>query len=244
MAQAAPACVQCAAADAKLKLLAATCGHRFCEPCVQAQTLKGSGWRCPTCNVALSRMSFRQGGTAAAAFEQASFQHETKVRKRLARIFNKTRADFDSDRAFYDYEEMVEDVTFNLVHGIDKQANEARVQQWMRDNQAAIVERNKEADVRHRQLREQLVAEQALVDRRREEMLREAAEETRERRLERERLLRRVQLGQLDAGAAALEDELEAGLKRRLKKKQALDNGEEDGGPVAPGAGQRLLEAT
>ncbi len=243
MASAVPACVQCAAAEAKLRLLAAICGHRFCEPCVQAQTLKGSGWRCPTCSVPLSRASFRQGGTAA-SFEQASFQHETKVRKRLARIFNKTRADFDSDSAFYDYEEMVEDITFNLVHGIDKQATEARVQQWMRDNQAAIIERNKEADVRQRQRHQELVAEQALADRRREEMAHEAAEEVRQRRLERERLLRRVQLGQVDANAVPLEEELEAGLKRRLKKKQALEA--EDGGVVAAigVTGQHALEAT
>lgn len=179
---------------------------------MQSQLLAGS-FACPTCGSTLTRTSFRQGAAE-------SFQAEIKTRKRLSKIFNETRADFPSDRAFFDYEEWVEDITYKIVHGIDKAGSEAIVARYMKDNQAAIIERNREQEVRARAALQQLQAEQALADARREEMLREAAEEASERRKQREIVLSKVQLGQLVAGS--LETELEAGLKRRLKRKQAL----------------------
>jgi hypothetical protein len=228
-------CVLCGTTDPKVALVAAVCSHRMCSPCIQMQLLKGP-FDCPLCATKLSRVSFRQ------TVNTESFQQEAKTRKRLAKILNRTRADFDSDQAFYDYEEWAEDITYNIVHNIDRDANEAKLQAFIQANQTAIIERNKEMEIRNRTRLQELQAEQALSDQRHAEMAREAAELARERRKERENVLSKVQLGQV--GASSLEQQLEVGLKRRLKKKLALENAA--GLPMAPQQqqGAKALELT
>ena len=86
------------------------------------------------------------------------------------------RGDFASDKEYYDYEEWAEEITYNIVHNIDRAANEAKVQEFMKNNQAQIIERNKEMDLRCKLEKQQLLAEQQLADKRREEMIRQSAE--------------------------------------------------------------------
>ncbi|KAM7270979.1 hypothetical protein ACFE04_030193 [Oxalis oulophora] len=51
---------------------------------------------------------------------------EISIRKRIANIFNKREDDFPSLKEYNDYLEQVEDMTFNLIQGIDVQAIEEK----------------------------------------------------------------------------------------------------------------------
>ncbi|KAK3131720.1 hypothetical protein QOZ80_6AG0510450 [Eleusine coracana subsp. coracana] len=63
---------------------------------------------------------------------------EMTIRRRMARIFNKTQEHFPSLRDYNDYLEEVEDMTFNLIEGIDVEAIEAKVARYEKENQEQI----------------------------------------------------------------------------------------------------------
>lgn len=59
---------------------------------------------------------------------------EMSIRRRIARIFNKTREHFPTLKDYNDYLEEVEDMTFNLIEGIDVEAIEAKIARYEKEN--------------------------------------------------------------------------------------------------------------
>ncbi|KAJ9117043.1 hypothetical protein QFC22_004702 [Naganishia vaughanmartiniae] len=71
----------------------------------------------------------------------------------LYKPFNKTRDDFDSEREYNDYLEMVEDITFNLINNIDRPETESRITEYTNANSSQITSnasRAREATARQR----------------------------------------------------------------------------------------------
>ncbi|KAF5749488.1 hypothetical protein HS088_TW04G01457 [Tripterygium wilfordii] len=64
---------------------------------------------------------------------------EISTRRRIASIFNKREDDFPSLREYNDYLEEVEDMTFNLIEGIDVPAIEAKIAKYMEENSEQIM---------------------------------------------------------------------------------------------------------
>ena len=64
---------------------------------------------------------------------------EIAIRRRIANIFNKREDDFPSLREYNDYLEEVEDMTFNLIEGIDVAAIEARIAKYQEENTEQIM---------------------------------------------------------------------------------------------------------
>lgn len=64
---------------------------------------------------------------------------EIAIRKRIASIFNKREDDFPSLREYNDYLEEVEDMTFNLIEGIDVPAIEAKIAKYQEENAEQIM---------------------------------------------------------------------------------------------------------
>ncbi|CAB4288892.1 hypothetical protein PRUPE_7G266400 [Prunus persica] len=64
---------------------------------------------------------------------------EIVVRKRIASIFNKREEDFPSLKEYNDYLEEVEDMTFNLIDGIDVPAIEAKIAKYQEENAEQIM---------------------------------------------------------------------------------------------------------
>lgn len=64
---------------------------------------------------------------------------EIAIRKRIASIFNKREDDFPSLKEYNDYLEEVEDMTFNLIEGIDVAAIEARIAKYQEENSEQIM---------------------------------------------------------------------------------------------------------
>eukprot|EP00262_Sarcandra_glabra_P008773 TRINITY_DN2250_c0_g1_i1.p1 TRINITY_DN2250_c0_g1~~TRINITY_DN2250_c0_g1_i1.p1 ORF type:complete len:197 (+),score=44.50 TRINITY_DN2250_c0_g1_i1:94-684(+) len=68
-----------------------------------------------------------------------SYAKEMAIRKRIASIYNKREEDFPSLKDYNDYLEEVEDMTFNLVEGIDAAAIEAQIAKYQEENAEQII---------------------------------------------------------------------------------------------------------
>ncbi|MCL7036715.1 hypothetical protein MKW94_027760 [Papaver nudicaule] len=66
------------------------------------------------------------------------FAKEMVIRKRILNIYNKRQEDFSSLREYNDYLEEVEDMTTNLIDGIDVAAIEAKIAQYKEENAEQI----------------------------------------------------------------------------------------------------------
>ncbi|EES15357.1 hypothetical protein BDA96_07G216200 [Sorghum bicolor] len=63
---------------------------------------------------------------------------EMTIRRRIASIFNKTQEHFPTLKDYNDYLEEVEDMTFNLIEGIDVEAIEAKIARYQQENAEQI----------------------------------------------------------------------------------------------------------
>uniref|UniRef100_A0A803M8Z1 MAT1 centre domain-containing protein n=2 Tax=Chenopodium quinoa TaxID=63459 RepID=A0A803M8Z1_CHEQI len=68
-----------------------------------------------------------------------AFAKEVSIRRRIISIFNKREEDFPSLKEYNDYLEEVEDMTCNLIEGIDVPAIEAKIAQYERENSEQIM---------------------------------------------------------------------------------------------------------
>lgn len=64
---------------------------------------------------------------------------EMAIRRRIASIFNKHEDDFPSLREYNDYREEVEDMTVNLIEGIDVAVIEAYIAKYQEENAEQIM---------------------------------------------------------------------------------------------------------
>lgn len=68
-----------------------------------------------------------------------SFAKEMAIRKRIGSIYNKREDDFPSLKDYNDYLEEVEDMTFNLIEGIDVAEIEAKIAKYQEENAEQII---------------------------------------------------------------------------------------------------------
>jgi CDK-activating kinase assembly factor MAT1 len=72
------------------------------------------------------------------SLEETQTEKDFALRRKLKTLFNKTEADFASKEAYKDYEELVEDSIYNLVHSIDVEATKAAIESYRHDNTRLI----------------------------------------------------------------------------------------------------------
>ncbi|CAM8931030.1 unnamed protein product [Rhodiola kirilowii] len=68
-----------------------------------------------------------------------SFSKEMQIRRRIAGIFNKREEDFESLREYNDYLEEVEDMTCNLIDGVNVPAIEEKIARYQEENAEQIM---------------------------------------------------------------------------------------------------------
>lgn len=68
-----------------------------------------------------------------------TYAKEMAIRKKIGSIFNKREEDFPSLREYNDYLEEVEDMTFNLIEGIDVPTIEAKIAIYQEENAEQIM---------------------------------------------------------------------------------------------------------
>lgn len=80
-------------------------------------------------------------------------EKDAKVRRRIRSIYNKKEEDFPTLLEYQNFEERVEDIIFNLVHGIDRETTEAAVREYEKSNMRDIAKKqSKMQEAEHREL--------------------------------------------------------------------------------------------
>lgn len=112
------------------------CYHKICESCVDRIFSLGPA-QCPYtgCDKILRRNKFKTQ-----IFDDVGVEKEVDIRKRVFNVFNKTLEDFDYNQEEYDkYLEEVEDIIYNLDHGIDMEQTEERLRTYEELNKQLIM---------------------------------------------------------------------------------------------------------
>lgn len=120
------------------------CYHKICESCVDRIFSLGPA-QCPYkgCDKILRKNKFKTQ-----IFDDVYVEKEVDIRKRVFNVFNKTIDDFNGDsEAFNKYLEDIEDIVYNLDHGIDVVKTEEKLRTYEELNKQLIqnnMERNRQ----------------------------------------------------------------------------------------------------
>lgn len=75
--------------------------------------------------------------------DETEVERDYSIRRKLSAIFNKREADFSSINDFKNYEEMVEDIIYNLVNYIDVEKTNRQVEQYKSQYRNEIIANEK-----------------------------------------------------------------------------------------------------
>lgn len=113
------------------------CYHKICESCVdRIFSLGPSTCPYPGCGKLLRKNRFKNQ-----VFEDINVEKEVDIRKRVCSIYNSTEEDFATPADYDKYLTEVEDIIFNLAHGIDVATTEAALTKYEQDNKINILEK-------------------------------------------------------------------------------------------------------
>ncbi|KAK4637231.1 RNA polymerase II transcription factor B subunit 3 [Fulvia fulva] len=193
------------------------CYHKMCESCVDRIFSHGPA-QCPIkgCSETLRKNRFRQQ-----TFEDIKVEREVDIRKKVAAVFNRREDEFESLRAYNDYLNEVEDITFNLINNIDLEDTERRFRAYEDQHKSEIAENASLAQQESMSYSALQKAEREQAKQRREATRREEAEEKREAAANKKDMLRRLESGQ-DPEQIAREGQGVA-LKKRMNRQAAAE---------------------
>jgi len=214
-----PVCKSDRYLNPKLRLLVSACYHKMCESCIDRLFTLGPA-PCPICNKTLRKLAFMPQ-----TFEDLVVEKEVAVRRRLAKDFNKRREDFPDLKAYNNYLEEVEDITFNLINDIDVPQTEARIVKFRQEN-AALIETNVQRDASYAAaLREQEQHDRQVREERARALAAEemAARETKE--AGRRELLDRLEHSDKDANKLVAKTRAELARRQQQAKTASAGSG-------------------
>ena len=113
------------------------CGHYFCSNCAERQFARKRSFSCPKCKHEVKRIWL-----SSKSLEQLECEKDVSIRKMVKDVYNKIEKDFTTLLEFQNYEEEVEDIVFNLVHGIDVDNMRSKIETHKAENAKIIGERN------------------------------------------------------------------------------------------------------
>ncbi|KAL0140831.1 CDK-activating kinase assembly factor [Mucor lusitanicus] len=202
-----------------LKLLVSPCFHKMCESCIDRLFSAGPA-PCPICQQVLRKNQFMSQ-----IFEDLAVEKEVRIRKRAARVFNKRAEDFPSLRAYNDYLEMVEDITFNLMNEVDVAETEAKIAAYEMENKDSIAA-NQAKNVNEQRFRSyQDEMEKQEREQKREEYLQQLEEERKQKEMEKSDII--SELASTNKSAQAVIQTRQAtALKRSSARQQQQQQSE------------------
>lgn len=187
------------------------CYHKICESCVDRIFSLGPA-QCPYkgCDKILRKNKFKTQ-----VFDDVGVEKEVDIRKRVFNVFNKTLDDFDGDTDAYNkYLEDVEDIVYNLDHGIDVAKTEEKLRTYEDINKQLIManmERSKQ-DLENFEQRQKFEKEMKLKKRILEKQIQEEDMANKE-------WAKREIVNQLSTSGDA--DEVIANVKKTVKLKKS-----------------------
>eukprot|EP01031_Cornospumella_fuschlensis_P032479 gene32479-39268_t len=105
------------------------CGHKFCPSCIKREFQSKRQFACPRCKIMVT-----EGKLSRRSLEETLSERDFAIRRKLRSIFNKTEEEFESDKHFKDYEEMVEDYIYNLVNCVDVESTKQAIESYRQEN--------------------------------------------------------------------------------------------------------------
>jgi len=193
------------------------CYHTICQSCVDRIFSHGPA-QCPipSCGKTLRKQRFR-----VPTFEDLHVEREIDIRQKVAAVFNKREDEFESLRAWNDYLNEVEDITFNLVHSIEVEETNRRFDEYRSAHEQDIRENALLAEEERKSFSAAQKRERQQARERREAARREEEDERRETEENRKDVLKRLASGQ-DAEVVARQGQ-QVQLKKRLDRQAATE---------------------
>ncbi|KAJ1656375.1 TFIIH/NER complex subunit [Dispira simplex] len=209
-----PVCKSDRYLNPSMKLRVPPCFHKMCEGCIDRLFSLGPA-PCPVCQQILRKTNFWMQ-----TFEDLQVEKELQIRKRISRYFNKRREDFKSLRQYNDYLEEVENMTFNLIYGVDVQETEERIQRFAQENRDLIANNaaRQQREERMQQHRREL--ERSEKEQQHQRYLQQLEEEEQAKRTERDQLIDQLASSKLPAKDIITQRAIT--LKRSSMRKSAV----------------------
>lgn len=112
------------------------CGHTFCNTCINKELSISKGFACSKCGsvVTLSKLVER-------STDETEVNRDFRIRRKILSIYNKTEKDFNTLLEYNNYVEMIEDMIFDLVSGINEDSIQKEIATYSKTNSIEIIER-------------------------------------------------------------------------------------------------------
>jgi predicted RNA-binding Zn-ribbon protein involved in translation (DUF1610 family) len=175
-----------------------TCGHKFCDMCLDHELNRKRQFACPKCRAMVTREKLSRK-----SLDENEVERDFRIRRRICSIFNKAEDQFASLDDFKDYEELREDIIYNLVHEIDVQATEQRVKAYEAEN-LVLITTNQSKILEEKSREQQAIRAQEEQRKARIAALQDAMNKEKVLRKEHERQMNEFLLGERDEVSAKL----------------------------------------
>lgn len=106
-----------------------TCGHKFCESCIQRELNRKRSFLCPICNTAVTKDKL-----STKTFEEIEVEKDVAMRRKIRTLFNKSEDDFQTQEEYENYQELIEEIIYNLVHEINVNETKQFIENYEREN--------------------------------------------------------------------------------------------------------------
>ena len=174
----------------EIELLMSTCFHLMCTKCIDRIFVVGRQTQCPQCHQVIKKHLFQLQ-----LFEDISIEKDLKIRKRVDSIYNQRQEDFDKLDDFNNYIEHKEELIMNLLAGTEIAKTEKEIKQYELENREAILNNQ------YKEHAQQQITKNKIQDgdkrrlERHSKFLQDSKREKQEKAVERERLLKQLELG-------------------------------------------------
>ncbi|KAK9895734.1 CDK-activating kinase assembly factor [Cystobasidium minutum MCA 4210] len=213
-----PVCFSDRYLNPSLRLLVSKCYHKMCESCIDRIFTLGPG-PCPICGQIIRKTQFMPQ-----TYEDLGVEKEVVIRKRIAKIFNKTQEDFPDLKTYNDYLELVEDLTFNLINSIDVEETDRRILAYQRENAEQIDTQLSYEDQQAELVRLRDEEERRLKAERALEFAKQDAEEKKERQAAENELIRALEETSDDVSAKEVIKKQRAVALKKSSARHALQS--------------------
>ena len=194
------------------------CYHKMCESCVDRIFSHGPA----PCPVAGCARTLRKARFRRQTFEDLHVEREVDIRRRVAAVFNRREDEFESLRAWNNYLEEVENLTWNLLQGVDVKETERKLDAYRRQNEEGIKQNAAIESRQHANTEAQLTAQKEQARLRREAALNEELDERMEKEEGRREVVEMMAKGDGDADAIVRETK-KVVLKKSTARRTAAE---------------------
>lgn len=211
------------------------CYHKMCESCVDRIFSHGPA----PCPVAGCARTLRKARFRRQTFEDLHIEREVDIRRRVAGVFNRREDEFESLRAWNNYLEEVENLTWNLLQGVDVKETENKLDAYRRQNEQEIRQNAAIESQEAAHTEAQLAAQKEEARLRREAARNERLDERREKEEGRREMVDKIAKGDGDPDAIVRESQ-KVVLKKSTARRTAAEKSRQqtavkvDNGAAAP----------